>query len=197
MDLAYWQPYTPSQLRTVLAGATFPYWLAGGYAIEQFVGEAYRAHDDIDIIVRRSDQAALRHALPTYHFYAADPPGTLRPWRQDEFLPHPIHDVWIKAEAEGAFVFQVMFMDTEDGMWLYRRDPRRLREPLADFGIATDSGDLMIRPEIQLLYKAKTVRPKDALDFQRALPKLAPPQKQWLKAKLQQFHPDHVWLEQL
>lgn len=196
MDLNDWKPYQPDQIASILAGVEFPYWLAGGYALEYFVGTPYRNHADLDIVIRRSDQNALQLALPDYHFYAANPPGTLRPWHKDEYLGTSIHDVWVKAEAEGPFVFQLMFLETDGDAWLFRRDPR-IRGPLSDYGWQTQEGNLVIAPHIQLLYKAKQVRDKDEIDFQACLPKIAEGQKQWLKVALQQVHPDHRWIAQL
>jgi hypothetical protein len=196
MDLTNWQPYHPDQLASLLAGVAFPYWLTAGYALEYFVGTPYRDHADLDIAIRRSDQHTLQQALPDYHFYAADPPGTLRPWHPGEYIGTSIHDVWVKAEPTGPFVFQLMFLDTEGDTWLFRRDPR-IRGTLSDYGWQTQEGMLVIAPQIQLLYKAKGLRDKDEVDFQACLPKLSEEQKQWLKATLQHVHPDHRWIGQL
>lgn len=196
MDLNHWQPYHPDHIASILAEVEFPYWLAGGYALEYFVGAPYRNHADLDIVIRRTDQIAFQLALPDYHFYAADPPGTLRPWHDDEYLGTSIHDVWVKAEAGEPFVFQIMFLETAGDMWLFRRDPR-IRGPLSDYGWQTQEGMMVINPQIQLLYKAKQLREKDEIDFQACLPTLTGEQKQWLKSALQQVHPTHRWIGQL
>ena len=52
-----WRPYSPTRLIEKLKGIDWI--LAGGYALEAFVGEAYRPHDDIDVILQRSNQNAI------------------------------------------------------------------------------------------------------------------------------------------
>ncbi|GHO61437.1 hypothetical protein KSC_003290 [Ktedonobacter sp. SOSP1-52] len=64
-----------------------------------------------------------------------------------------------------------MVVDTSDDQWLFRRDPR-IRRPLAIVGHRTNDGIPYLAPEIQLLYKAKALRPKDEADFARILPAL-------------------------
>ena len=52
-------------------------------------------------------------------------------------------------------------------------------------------------PEVQLLFKAKTVRAKDERDFADAVPLLDDAQRQWLRDALQVAHPEHQWLSRL
>ena len=54
-----------------------------------------------------------------------------------------------------------------------------------------------VRPEIQLLYMAKSAEPKNQRDFEVALPHLAPEAVQWLANALRITLPGHRWLEQL
>ena len=48
-----WQPLSVQELTQLFASAPFQWGLAGGYAVEQFVGKRVRDHDDIDVIVFR------------------------------------------------------------------------------------------------------------------------------------------------
>src|SRR3954453_15971842 len=77
-----------------------PWWLAGGYAIERFVGRALRPHGDIDVLVLRRDQLLVQQALAGWEWWAGDPPGTLRPWRPGEFLGAEVHDIWCRPGAD-------------------------------------------------------------------------------------------------
>ena len=54
-----------------------------------------------------------------------------------------------------------------------------------------------LAPEIQLLYKAKGLRPKDEADFARTLPALDEKSRQWLAQSLALVHPGHAWLTKL
>ena len=64
-------------------------------------------------------------------------------------------------------------------------------------GIAGDLhfGDWRSRlaPEIQLLFKAKYNRPKDRLDFERAITRFGAMQRKWLAEALTQYHAGHPW----
>ncbi len=52
-------------------------------------------------------------------------------------------------------------------------------------------------PEIQLLYKAPGMRPKDLADFEGVLPTLSVPARVWLGRALTIAHPEHTWLDRL
>ncbi|MGH2458803.1 MAG: nucleotidyltransferase domain-containing protein [Chloroflexota bacterium] len=73
-----------------------PWWIAGGWAIDLFVGRTTRHHDDIDVQIQRADQLAVQATLATWDLNAADPPGTLRPWKPGEVLPAHVHDIWCR-----------------------------------------------------------------------------------------------------
>jgi hypothetical protein len=89
-----WQPLSPTDIVQLFATAPFSWSLAGGYAIEQFLGTPIREHADIDVMVYRDEQLSLQCWLHTWQLFAADPPGTLRPWADHEYLPRGIHGIW-------------------------------------------------------------------------------------------------------
>jgi aminoglycoside-2''-adenylyltransferase len=74
-----WQPARPLEAAAIFSAMTCPWWIAGGYAIELAVGGPVREHDDIDVLVLRRDQLHVQQALSGWEWWAADPPGTLRP----------------------------------------------------------------------------------------------------------------------
>jgi hypothetical protein len=41
-----WQPLTPAEAASIMAQANYPWWFAGGYAIEFFIGEQYAVHGE-------------------------------------------------------------------------------------------------------------------------------------------------------
>lgn len=82
-----WSPLDPAALPHLLGAVGAPWWLAGGWAIDAFVGQVTRVHEDTDVLVLRRDQAVFRSALASWDVHAADPPGTLRPWPVGETLP--------------------------------------------------------------------------------------------------------------
>lgn len=191
-----WEPLLVAELVASLRGAPFTWGLAGGYAVEQFLGRPIRAHDDIDIVVFRDQQLRAQEWLAGWELYAADPPGSLRPWRAGEQLRFGIHDIWGHRAAAQAWQLQIMLLEAEGDAWFSRRDPR-VRGRRAD--LIVDYGGLpCILIEVQLLYKARGMRPKDVQDFQACLPLLSAGARAWLRDQLQLLHPDgHPWIARL
>src|SRR4029078_4999166 len=48
-----------------LEQAGLEHWFFGGWAVDLWVGRLTRPHDDIDVLVRRADEAAVEAALET------------------------------------------------------------------------------------------------------------------------------------
>lgn len=56
----------------------------------------------------------------------------------------------------------------------------------------------MLAPEVQLLYKSKSLREKDRQDFENALPAMSNEQKNWLKQTLiKVYKGSHPWITQM
>jgi hypothetical protein len=173
-----------------------PWWVAGGYAIELAVGGVVRPHGDIDVMVLRRDQLHVQRALAGWECWAADPPGTLRPWAPGERLPVGVHDVWCRPGADRPWRVQVMLDESAGGEWVSRRDPG-VRRPIRSLGSVGRDGVRRLSPEIQLYYKAKRPRPKDEVDFAAVLPYLTGDQRRWLSAALAHTFGEHPWRERL
>jgi len=191
-----WDPLRPREVAELLHGSAAPWWIAGGYAIDAFLHEhERRPHDDVDVGLLAADQHEVRAALASWEAWCADPPGTLRPWRRGETLAEPVHDVWLRP-GEGEPWRLAFVLDTHDAdTWVYRRDPR-VRRPLHDL-VWQEDGVPYLVPEVQLLFKSKTLRTKDEQDFEASLPALDDGQRDWLRAALELAHPGHPWLERL
>ncbi|HEU5344654.1 MAG TPA: aminoglycoside adenylyltransferase [Ktedonobacterales bacterium] len=199
--LGPWQPWQPREVADFFASLPAPWWIAGGWAIDLFLGRQTRAHEDVDILILRRDQLAVRSLLGTWDVEAALPPPRdeswpFRPWRQDEMLDEAIHDIWCRPAATQPWTLQLMVADTLDDQWLFRRLPA-IRRSVAAIGNSTSDGIPYLVPEIQLLYKAKGLRPKDEADFRQTLPALSLEQRDWLREALLQAHPQHPWLGRL
>jgi hypothetical protein len=53
--LAAWSPWSPEQAAEQLAGVSAPWCVIGGWAIDLFLGEQTRPHEDLEIAIARSD----------------------------------------------------------------------------------------------------------------------------------------------
>jgi hypothetical protein len=108
--LGRWVPDRPEDVAEVFAKAEFPWWIAGGYAIELAVGRELRAHGDLDVLVLRRDQALVHELLTDWDLHVADPPGqgVLRPWRPGEVLRPPLHDIWCRRASKAPWSVQLM-----------------------------------------------------------------------------------------
>lgn len=190
---SHWKPLSVAEVTDLFRDAPFRWGLAGGYAVEQFLGRSIRPHDDIDVLIFRDDQRLLYQWLRGWQLFAADPPGTLRSWREAEWLALGVHDIWAHRTDADGWQLQVMLLETDGDEWFSRRNPmiRGLRED-----VLVQYHDIpSVRIEVQLLYKAKGNRPKDQQDFQASFPLLTAEAKVWLEQALRYQHPDgHPWL---
>ncbi len=190
-----WDPMTPPELAEVLRGLGASWWIAGGFALEAFVGRPWREHDDIDAAVRRDDQHLLRQALADWDVHVADPPGHLRPWRLGEQLEASVHDIWVRRDATSPWRFQFMLDERDGDDWVFRRDAR-IRLPMDRLTWKRD-GLSYIKPEVQLLYKSRGRREKDEADLRVVLPLLDDGACGWLADALQLVEPSNPWLPEV
>lgn len=192
-----WDPAPLSEAVALFSALRCPWWIAGGYAVELAVGRSFRAHADIDVLVLRRDQRRARLALPGWEWWAADPPGRLRPWEPGEVLPASVHDLWCRPGPGAPWRVQVMLDDTEGDDWVFRRD-RRVRRPVAELGALSPRGVPYVVPEVQLLSKAQGIRPKDEQDLAAVLPVLDAGRRRWLAEAIGAVHgPRHPWIGRL
>lgn len=203
-----WEPAPPTEVADLFGQLDVPWWIAGGYAVELAVGHAFREHADIDVAVLRRDQLAVQDVLPSWEWWAADPPGTLRRWLPGEVLPSGVHDIWCRPGAGEPWRIQIMLEESEESedsakagesdgpVWVSCRDPR-VRRPLEEIGLVGPDGIPRLVPEIQLFYKAKSLRPKDERDFDAALPVLSEPQRVWLAWAVETLYGAHPWVARL
>ncbi|MCX2971691.1 MULTISPECIES: nucleotidyltransferase domain-containing protein [Streptomyces] len=196
--LGRWVPDRPENVAAVFAEADFPWWIAGGYAIELAVGRELRAHGDLDVLVLRRDQVRVRELLVDWDLHVADPPGQgeLRPWRPGEVLQPPLHDIWCRRTPKAPWSVQLMLDEAEGTQWVSRRTPE-IRLPIDRLGRTNETGIPYLAPEVQLFYKAKATRDKDETDFEAVLPLLDTPARAWLANAIKVIAPGHPWLRRL
>jgi len=190
-----WEPLSLEEIKKLLAPVPSPWWLAGGRALDLFIGHDTRKHGDVDVSVLRRDQQVFRDALANWDVQIAHG-GEFIPWKRGDTLRPEHHEVWARETPGGPWRLELLFEESEGKRWAYRRNPR-IGLNIADLG-RRDTNDIpFIRPEVNLLYKSKDPRPVDETDFLYALPRLDVAQKSWLSGALYTIDPTHRWLERL
>jgi hypothetical protein len=190
-----WEPFSLEEVKQLLGPVSAPWWIAGGRALDMFIGHETRKHVDVDVAVLRRDQQAFREALAKWDVQIAHA-GEFIPWKRGEPIKPEHHEVWARETADGPWRLEVLFEESEGKRWAYRRDTR-IGLNVADLGRHDASGVLFIRPEVTLLYKSESPRPVDDTDFLYALPRLDAAQKGWLAGALYTIDPKHRWRDRL
>lgn len=192
-DLALWDAWHPTEVARRLAGVDATWYVTSGWAIDLYVGHQKREHEDLEIAVPEQSFAAVRQALSELELWVVGG-GLAHPLTPETLAAH--HQTWVRDPASGAWRLDVMREPWDGDTWVFRRDPRirLLRENVIAH---TEGGVPYARPEVALLYKAKSARPKDDADFGSVLPLLAREQRDWLAESIALVHPGHHWLQAL
>lgn len=189
-----WAVRTPGEAADFLDGYRGRWWIAGGWAIDAFTGTA-RAHGDLDIGIPRSEaKGFIEFAGISLDVWAAA--GSLTPLSIDgSSVPDDCGNLWLRASGADPWEYDVLLDDVREQRWFYKRSPD-ISRPL-ERCLWTRDGITYLRPEIQLLLKAKHTRTKDTLDFERCLPGLDEHSRVWLAQSLIQTSPQHLWISEL
>jgi len=176
-----------------MRGFPGPWYVAGGWALDLFLGRVTRPHEDVEVALFRQDQMQLREHLPDWEFVKVSR-GRRDPWRSGEWLELPVHEIH-GCQHETGTALEFLLNERQGGSWVYRRNAA-VTLPLERVG--GQRSDLpYLRPEIVLLYKAKSPRPIDEEDFRSVLHALDDDGARWLFGALRECHPKHHWLEAL
>jgi Aminoglycoside-2''-adenylyltransferase len=188
-----WSGWTPADLRVLLGKVDVAWWVSGGWAIDLFLGGQTRGHGDLDVSCKRQDADRLLSELVGWDSYAPVD-GRLYP-RRGRYPSSETHSFWCRPHESPVWHFELMLEEAEGAEWIFRRHSA-IRRPFES--ILRKETDLhVLQPEIQLLYKAKYLRERDQLDFERVVPRLSVSARLWLQHALALVHPGHVWLAAL
>jgi hypothetical protein len=188
-----WDPLSPQEAASLFATYSGHWQIAGGWAIDMFLGAKTRHHADIDIQVLRENAAHLHRALPGWMLYLAD--RVVCQWAEGDPLPSNVSDIWCRRPGR-PWELQLMLGEREGNYWLFRRN-HAVRRDLASITLQVN-GIPVLAPEIQLLYKSRLpMRDKDVSDFRHALPALGQARTAWLGDQLRLLYGNHPWLDAL
>lgn len=158
----------------------FPWFFAGGWAIDLFLGRETRAHGDIEIGIYRKNQMQLcRFFSKSWKQFVDNRNYTGKRERHEwtkEYLRLPIHELYIDL---GGLEIEVQLNEKDDSNWIYRRDPKiQLEETKV---IRFHELDIpYLCPEIVCLCKTRHMEDEDKTDIALALAKMDEAQKTWL-----------------
>ena len=201
-DLSRWDAWRPERVAALLAGVRAPWCVVAGWALELFVGEELREHEDLEIAVPRARFAEIAERLGGFELFIPDgdltEPGLVWPFDRAPQALAGHHQTWVREPATGLWRLDVFREPSEGDTWICRRD-ERIRLPYGEAIERTGDGIPYLRPELVLLFKAKHARerPKDEADFAAVLPALGPGRRTWLADALALVHPGHPWLERV
>jgi hypothetical protein len=173
-----------------------PWAVAAGWAIDLFLGDRVREHDDLEIAVPNERFAEVEQALADLAFYVVVAEGEIAPLDEVRDQLPDTHQTWGLDAGGPAWRIDVFREPSRDGRWVCRRDDR-ITLAYDDLVEHTRDGIPYVRPEVALLFKAKAVRAKDEADLEVCLPRLAPARRALLAEWLALVHPGHAWLERL
>ena len=200
-DLSLWEAWRPQQVAGLLEGVGAPWYVAAGWAIDLFLGEETREHEDLEIAAPRERFSEIAERLVGYELFVPDGDltdrGLVWPFAQAPKELDGHHQTWVREPATGRWLLDVFREPSDGDTWICRRD-ERIRLPYGDVIERTDQGIPYARPEIVLLFKAKhSERPKDEADLEAVLPSLDAGRRRWLAEALALVHPGHPWLERV
>jgi hypothetical protein len=190
------QPDEVAAAVTHLMGGFGRLWcLAGGWALDLFLGGVTRAHGDVELAIFREDQSRLHGHFNGWRF-TTSLNRVRTPWLDGEVLELPIHEIHAYSADEPPTSIEFLLNERDQDNWVYRRD-RTIVLPLERAVLSTAFGVDVLSPEIVLLFKSKQPRPKDEADFETALPRLDDDQISWLCSALRTSDPAHPWIQRI
>jgi hypothetical protein len=182
----------PLAVAALMEGFGRPWCIAGGWAIDLFLGRQTRPHKDVEIAIFRDDQHPLFEHLAGWTINKSTHPGRA-PWH-GERLELPIHELHARRVDDH---IEVLMNERDGELWRYRRN-LAVRLPVERLIRRSVVGIPGLTPEVALLYKSKGApRPEDAADFANTLAALDTLRRQWLADALHTCDPDNQWLAQI
>jgi hypothetical protein len=194
-DVSKWDAWRPEQVASLLGDVDAPWYVAAGWALDLFVGEERREHEDLEIAVPNSRFDELVPGLDGLEVCVITGPREATPLAQARDQLAGTHQTWVREPSTDLWRFDVFREPSDGDTWICRRDPK-IRMPYDELIEWSEDGIPYGRPEVILLYKAKHAhRERDERDFADVLPLLETPRRRWLAESLELVHPEHPWLE--
>jgi len=217
-------PDEVARIGDVMSTYRSPWALAGGWAVDAWLGCVTRDHGDVDIAVFENDRQALFELLAGWQLIAHEEtkenegadlwdgrplvvpahihgrPPELRGPLPERFDPFGMRIV----SVDDGFGLDIQLAERSGGDWVLNNEPRVVM-PLEGCIRQSASGLPMVAPEVILFFKATMyvgtknhLRPTDEADFVALLPLLSEGQREWLRAAISRAYVgEHPWMGRL
>lgn len=106
----------------LMAELPAPWGVAGGWALDLFLGRVTRPHADIDLAIFRQDQLTLRQHLRQWTFHKLVQ-GRREPWSDGEWLSLPTHELHAHQPDQPTNVIEFLLNERNENHWIFRRNP--------------------------------------------------------------------------
>ena len=190
-----WAPMSMTEVATRFAPSGIDWWIAGGHAIDLFLGWESRPHADLDVEMFRSDSSHLFDLFAGWDLHGVSEGGS-RPWSASTDLDESVFGVWVRQDPAAPWQIEVLLADGDRDEWRFRRDPS-ITLAGRDLVRETADGIPYGTPEVQLLYKALLTRAKDDVDLARCLHRMSERQRSWFGDAVERTIAQHPWVEVL
>ena len=180
------------KLTKVLDGYDGFWALAGGWAIDFFLNQKTREHNDIEIATWRDEQSELQGFLSAWKcdYYQK---GVAFHWTEQQTLELPVHELHCRQNGNK---LEILLNERQGNEWIFRRNPR-ITYPEEKFSLESIQGIRILSPEVVLLYKSKSPNQNDDTDLKNALKKMETDQIKWVQENIKTLYSDHRWLQVL
>ena len=190
--------WTPEQVAAALEGVAAPWAVAGGWALDLWLGAQTREHEeDLEIAVPTAFFPEIQARLEALglKLFAIDD-GQVIALETGEAPGRQTHQTWVMEPAVKGWRMDVFREPGDAQTWIYRRTGD-LSAPRAWANGRNAAGIPYVAPQIVLLFKAKATRDKDQADFAIVAPRLSPEARDWLADALKATQPGHPWIDRL
>ena len=158
----------------------YPWFVAGGWAIDLFLNRETRVHEDIEIGIFRKNQMQLYKYFGNQKKYFIDNRNKFgkhekHEWNK-EYLQLPIHELYSRCDG---LEIEILLNERENEQWIYRRN-NKVRLDIEKAILFNVDKIPFLSPEIVILYKSKDIREKDITDINNTIGSMNKAQISWL-----------------
>jgi hypothetical protein len=107
-----WRALGPSEGIVLLAALGTPWWIAGGWALDLFLGRVTRPHKDLDIGIFRRDAVKVLAALSGWEFFEAKG-GTLTRIVAGKPPRSEVNSLWCRRADTAQWELELMLDELE------------------------------------------------------------------------------------